>query len=158
MVDYGFVAKSLPRAGLKGWSGVMSPNDYTSRAATSRGGPIVAAADQADNIKRAVLAAGGNGSRIVAAMAQRIADSLTEAAAYERSLLPRGGPTPHRARHALIGALAIHWRWLGHEPRTGQSSQFVAFVEAYAAAIGWTTDGIPRAVEKALKRKEPHSP
>jgi hypothetical protein len=91
-------------------------------------------------------------------MAQAMAESLTEAAAYERTLLPRGGPAPHRARQVLIRALAHQWRWLGREPRTGQSSDFVAFVEAFAAAIGWTTDGMPRAVEKALKLKEPRSP
>jgi hypothetical protein len=30
IVDYGFVAVALPSAGLHGWSGVMSPNDYPS--------------------------------------------------------------------------------------------------------------------------------
>ena len=64
----------------------------------------------------------------------------------------RGGQKPLIHRHYFIVNLADLWTDLGREVSAGPTSQFAAFCESVASAIGWPTDGMNSAVADARTR------
>jgi hypothetical protein len=63
-----------------------------------------------------------------------------------------GGQKPLIHRHYFIVNLADLWVDLGREVSAGPKSQFAAFCESVASAIGWPTDGMNSAVADARTR------
>jgi len=62
-----------------------------------------------------------------------------------------GGRKPMVRRRYLIINLAELWSELGREVLTGPKSDFLAFCESVADAIGWPTEGMTSAAPRAVK-------
>jgi hypothetical protein len=81
-----------------------------------------------------------------------IEESL-EAVSRAVALLPgaRGGRRRLTFRRDLLVNLAEFWSLQGRKVRTTQNSAFVGFCDAVCDAIGWPLEGLPSAIQRAVR-------